>query len=149
MNSLHNFLTRVDFNKIVTEQRSRDGLTSLLVGVAGGLALGYFACVCSNQSSQNSDEADMRRRRVGLNPSADVTVPDSVEHSLGWHTNSRGMVMCNQQFVPRNGEVKGVVGICHGFSDHTHGLLMDFAIRLCGDGFAVITMDVEVIACCL
>lgn len=51
--------------------------------------------------------------------------------------------MCNQQFTPKSGEVKGVVGICHGFTDHTHGFLMEFAIKLCSDGFVVITMDLE------
>jgi alpha-beta hydrolase superfamily lysophospholipase len=90
------------------------------------------------------DECDVRRRRVGGKPAVDVIVPDTVHHTLGWHMNSRGMVMCNQQFIPSNGLVKGVVGICHGFSDHSHGFLMEFAIKLCNDGFAVVTMDVEV-----
>jgi len=143
MISLHNFFRQLDFSKLVAQQRSRDGLTSLTAGVAAGLALGYFSCVCVQHSAQSSDEADMRRKRVGVNP-ADVTVPDSVCHKLGWHTNSRGMVMCHQQFLPKGGVVKAVVGLCHGFSDHSHGFLMDFAIKLCIDGFAVIIMDVEV-----
>mmetsp|Transcript_6211 Transcript_6211/g.10151 ORF Transcript_6211/g.10151 Transcript_6211/m.10151 type:complete len:370 (+) Transcript_6211:94-1203(+) len=142
MISLHNFFRQLDFSKLVAQQRSRDGLTSLTAGVAAGLALGYFSCVCVQHSAQSSDEADMRRKRVGVNP-ADVTVPDSVCHKLGWHTNSRGMVMCHQQFLPKGGVVKAVVGLCHGFSDHSHGFLMDFAIKLCIDGFAVIIMDVE------
>jgi hypothetical protein len=142
---LPSFLTRLDFNKVVSDQRSRDGLGSLVYGVAAGLALGYFAAVCIKQSGQCADEADMRRKGVGLQPSADVTIPtETVAHTLGWHTNARGMVMCNQQFIPKCGEVKGVVGICHGFSDHTHGFIMEFAIKLCNDGFAVLTMDVEV-----
>jgi hypothetical protein len=144
MNSLQSFLSRVDFQKMISNQRSRDGIKSLVAGVATGLALGYFTCMCVKQSGQDSDDADMRRRRVGLTPSAEVTVPDTVKHTLGWHTNSRGMVMCNQQFIPQSGEVKAVMGLCHGFSDHTHGFIMELAIKLCLDGFAVITMDVEV-----
>lgn len=145
MNSLQSFLSRVDFNKIVSDQRSRDGLGSLAVGLATGMSLGYFMCVCAKQMEQSPDEADMRRKRVGLNPSPQTTIPtDTVQHTLGWHTNSRGMVMCNQQFIPKSGEIKGVVGLCHGFSDSTHAFLMDFAIQLCQDGFAVLTMDVEV-----
>ena len=67
-----------------------------------------------------------------------------MQHTVGWHTNRRGMVMCNQQLVPKNRELIGVVGLCHGYSDHTHNFLLDFAVQLCNDGFAVITMDVEV-----
>jgi hypothetical protein len=143
MHSLHKLLGRVDFNKLLIRHSPLPGS---LVGLAAGMALGYFACVCVKQSAQNEDEAEMRRRRVGCDPSPDTQIPDSINHTRGWHTNSRGMVMCNQQFVPKDREVLGVVGICHGFSDHTHGLLMDFAVKLCEDGFVVITMDVEVSA---
>lgn len=147
MNTLQNILSSVDIQKAVSTQRSRDGVSSLVTGVAAGLALGYFARACMRYSSLNTDEAESRRRRVYNASSSIVTVPrDTVRHTRGWHTNSRGMVMCNQQFIPVGRDIRGVVAICHGFTDHTHGFLMDFAIKLCSDGYAVITMDVEVSA---
>ena len=107
MNSLQSFLSRVDFNKLISEQRSRDGLSSLVTGVATGLALGYFTCVCASYRGQSPDEADMRRKSVGLEPSPRTIIPtDTVDHTLGWHRNSRGMVMCNQQFIPRTEKSK-------------------------------------------
>ncbi len=41
--------------------------------------------------------------------------------------------------------LKGVIGMCHGFGDHTSDLLMDAAARFCREGFVVLMMDVEVI----
>jgi hypothetical protein len=39
--------------------------------------------------------------------------------------------------------VRGVVGVCHGFGDHTQDTLVDLGARLASDGFAVLLMDVE------
>jgi acylglycerol lipase len=53
------------------------------------------------------------------------------------------MVIAHQIFLPKNRSVKGVVGLVHGYGDHTNMFMMDIAIRLCNEGYAVLMMDME------
>lgn len=115
-------------------------MPSLLGGVAAGLLVGCSLCL--SLRIPREDEAEERRKKMKSRPN-DSPTPDHVQHNLGWHVNSRGMVLCKQQFLPKDGRVLGVVGVCHGFTDHCHGLLLDLAYKLCGDGYAVVMMDVE------
>lgn len=39
--------------------------------------------------------------------------------------------------------VRAVVGMCHGFGDHSNGSMVDVAVKLVGEGYAVLLMDVE------
>ncbi len=68
---------------------------------------------------------------------------ESIDYKLGWHSNSRGMIMCNQQFIPNNRPILGVIGLVHGYADHTHLFYRDVAERFCNQGYVVLMMDHE------
>ena len=64
-----------------------------------------------------------------------------IEHSYKWVTNDRGMLLFQQQFIPKT--IIAVVGICHGYADHSNVNLTEFALRLCKHGIAVLLIDME------
>jgi hypothetical protein len=59
-----------------------------------------------------------------------------------WLPNARGALLFRQQLIP-SGPLNGVVGICHGFMDHTNSFHTELAIKFCEKGYAVVMMDAE------
>lgn len=68
-------------------------------------------------------------------------VPSDVEHEDTYIVNREGMALYTRRFLPASGEIKAVVGLCHGFGDHTSWFVQNHAVRLVRQGFAVVCMD--------
>jgi alpha-beta hydrolase superfamily lysophospholipase len=84
------------------------------------------------------------RRRYYRSHSAAYEPPTGIEYSSEWAPNSRGMLLFRQQFFPKGRKKKhAVIGLCHGFGDHSNALLMSVAETLCNNGFIVLSMDAE------
>mmetsp|Transcript_1523 Transcript_1523/g.2449 ORF Transcript_1523/g.2449 Transcript_1523/m.2449 type:complete len:362 (-) Transcript_1523:134-1219(-) len=112
----------------------------VIVFALGAVVGGFISYLQSFQiSSARADQADERRRRC---KALIFPVPTDIEHIRQWTPNSRGMLLFRQQFIP-HGVIRGVIGICHGFGDHSQDFLTELAVKFCRNGFAVITMDVE------
>lgn len=106
----------------------------LIVGLLIGQMLRY--------RKRDMDEADSRRRaKETLQKLHFPRIPSNVNHSSSYFTNSRGMQLYSQEFVPVSGDFKAVIGICHGFGDHCNALNAELAVRFCKAGFAVLCMD--------
>lgn len=116
-------------------------LLGLVIGLAGGVFIGYLWAWLFSHSNRKVDEADERRKLFLSNAANDIKVPKGITHYSEWQPNARGVLIYRQQFVPK--KIKAVIGMCHGFGDHTNTLLTDLAIRLAQDGYAVVTMDFE------
>ena len=103
-----------------------------------GFGIGFLTSKLFSFRKRTCDEADERRKAF-----KDVefpSIPSTVSHHKGWAPNSRGMLLYEQQFIPK-GEIRGVVGICHGFSDHNNLYNAELAIKFCDSGYAVICCD--------
>ena len=107
-----------------------------------GTLLGYAVGVLYSFSVRNSQECDERRRVLIARDDTLFPVPADIEHTREWIPNSRGMLLCRQRFIP-GGYIKAVIGLCHGFGDHSQNFLTELAIKFCRCGFAVIVMDAE------
>jgi alpha-beta hydrolase superfamily lysophospholipase len=83
------------------------------------------------------------RRRLALMRIPPREVPADVDLVVGWHLNKRGMLLAHKQYLPRDRPVRGCIGMVHGYGDHSQDLHMDVPLRLCQDGFAVFSMDIE------
>ena len=116
-------------------------ILGILVGIAVGVLLGYLWAWMSAHTTRKVDESDERRRLFLSNASYDIHVPKGIAHFSEWQPNARGVLIYRQQFIPK--KIKAVIGMCHGFGDHTNTIMTDLALRLAKDGYAVVTMDFE------
>jgi hypothetical protein len=107
-----------------------------------GVVLGYAVSLLTSFMARSSQECDERRRILINRDDKLFPIPKDIDHIRKWVPNSRGMLLCRQIFVP-GGYVKAVIGICHGFGDHSQDFLTELAIKFCRCGFAVICMDAE------
>ena len=84
------------------------------------------------------DEADERRRSYNTTyvPSLDI------EYEFQWIPNREGLLLFQQQYFPaKNTKLKGIVGLVHGFGDHSNSFLVELAEKLCRSGYVVLSMD--------
>jgi predicted alpha/beta-fold hydrolase len=117
------------------------GILDVALLVLGAL-VGYVISFLLSFRGRNSQECDERRRVLITQSDKVFPIPDDIEHTREWVPNSRGVLLCRQSFVP-GGYVRAVIGICHGFGDHSQDFLTELAIKFCRNGFAVISMDAE------
>jgi hypothetical protein len=115
---------------------------SLLLLLILGSVVGYGVAYLLSFMTRSRDEPD-ERRKTFFKTQQKVVLPSSIDHSMGWAPNSRGMLLFRHQYIPTNTEIKGVIGLCHGFGDHSQDFLTDLAIKFCESGYAVLAMDAE------
>mmetsp|Transcript_28819 Transcript_28819/g.48404 ORF Transcript_28819/g.48404 Transcript_28819/m.48404 type:complete len:351 (+) Transcript_28819:38-1090(+) len=104
-----------------------------------GLAIGSFLGLLLTYRARGKDEADERRKHFHT---VGTPVADGIDHNYGWYPNSRGMLIFQQQYVPK-GKLKGVVGLCHGYSESSSMYIRVTAMKFCAKGFAVLSYDAE------
>lgn len=109
--------------------------------VLGGF-VGYIICFLFTFRVRNSQECDERRRILITQADKLFPIPNDIEHSREWVPNSRGVLLCGQTFIP-GGYIRAVIGLCHGFGDHSQDFLTELAVKFCRNGFAVVSMDAE------
>jgi hypothetical protein len=107
-----------------------------------GAVIGYGVAYILSFMTRNPDEPD-ERRKTYFKKHHKVVIPPTIDHKMEWTPNSRGMLLFRHQYVPKNSEIKGVIGLCHGFGDHSQDFLTDLAIKFCKSGYAVLAMDAE------
>jgi caffeoylshikimate esterase len=129
------------------------------------VVLGAFVHYCyslvklQGQARRADCDNSDARRRIHARAVLDAKDPTGVRIHKKWAPNSRGMILFQQCVVPLtnsknknkssnskssdSNKFKGVIGICHGFGDHTSDMLMDVAVRFCREGFVVLMMDIE------
>lgn len=112
-------------------------LHALALGV--GICIGYLVQYLRSHSSRCHFESDERRKRFADK----IPIPADIDYSCEWLPNARGALLFRQQLVPVAPPLRGVIGICHGFMDHSLGAHTDLAIRFCRQGYAVVMMDAE------
>lgn len=112
----------------------------LLLTFFFGILLGLFIGIALWYRSRPHDEAKERRKRC---KHIGYPIPkEGLTHSYGWFQNSRGMLIYHQEYIP-TGEVKGVVGFCHGFGTHSHSFCREVCLRYVKRQYAVIAYDAE------
>ena len=111
-------------------------LHMLLLGV--GALIGYTMSYLHSQTYRDRFEPDERRKFF----TEKIAIPDNIDYINEWLPNSRGALLYRQQLIP-HGHVRGVIGICHGFTDHTNSFHTELAIKFCENGYAVVMMDAE------
>jgi hypothetical protein len=104
----------------------------------GGIISGWIARYLLFSMARSVEDADERRKKHKKYP-----IPSDVNHLSSWAPNSRGVLIHQQQFIPKAG-LKGVIMMCHGYGDHTLDFLTETALKFCQHQFAVITADAEV-----
>lgn len=104
-----------------------------------GVLIGYLGHYLHIHSHRSHFEADERRK----NYKKCYQTPDDIEHIREWLPNSRGALLFCQQLIPKHKKMVGLIGICHGFMDHTSNFHIELAIRLCRSGYAVVMVDAE------
>lgn len=127
-------------------------LTSILLYtflLGSGICIGYMVQFLQSHTSRCHFESDERRKKFNDK----IPIPDDIEYLCDWLPNSRGALLFRQQLIPipipiSCGGVglmrpRGVIGICHGFMDHSLGAHTDLAIRFCREGYAVVMLDNE------
>jgi hypothetical protein len=94
-----------------------------------GLTVGLAMAQLLSFRKRSADEADERRKHFLTTGSA---ITPGVRHEYGWNPNSRGMLLFQQQYIPR-GKLKGVVGFCHGYSEcsATHQVCVLVCVCVC------------------
>lgn len=87
-----------------------------------------------------TDSAEVRRKlhRLRSNPS---NRPSNIDYQEKWVPNSRGVLIYRQLFIPR-GPFKAVIGLFHGFGDHSSSQ-SSIVTKLLDKGYAVVAMDHE------
>ena len=96
---------------------------------------------------RNKEESDERRKeyyqkRVQKKGHKLEEERNDIKYNQEWLPNKRGMLLFRQQYIP-NQSIRGVIGLCHGFGDHSQEFLTDLSLKFCKSGYAVISMDVE------
>lgn len=115
----------------------------LVLLLALGVLVGYGVAYFLSFMTRNNDEADERRRRYFLKQTNRQKIPETINYNMEWTPNSRGLLLVRHQYIPTAIPLRGVIGICHGFGDHSQDFLTDLAIKFCESGYAVIAMDAE------
>lgn len=121
---------------------TRGDIVILLLLLGLGIVFGYGVAYFLSYMRRNHDEPDERRRRYYLKSKSQV-IPHTIDYNREWTPNSRGMLLFRQQYIPNSIPIKGIVGICHGFGDHSQDFLTDLSLKLCESGYAVLSMDAE------
>lgn len=108
-----------------------------------GIFLGYLINYLFRFIKRNKEESDERRRNYFKKfQENNQQINENINYNREWLPNRRGMLLFRQQFIPKT-YIRGIIGLCHGFGDHSQEFLIDLAIKFCHSGYAVISMDVE------
>jgi alpha-beta hydrolase superfamily lysophospholipase len=109
----------------------------IIVAIVSSI-LGYVYRLARNYTQRRIDEADERRRRHNKM----YVPPLGIDYQFQWIPNREGLLLFKQQYFPaRNTKVKGIVGLVHGFGDHSNNFLVELAEKLCRSGYVVLSMD--------
>lgn len=116
-------------------------IIELIITLLFGILIGYFILYLKFYMKRDEDEADERRKKYSKLINI-INIPNNIKYNKEWKPNSRGILLFRQQYIP-NKNIRGIIGICHGFGDHSQEFLIDLSIRFCKSGYAVISMDSE------